>query len=110
MIPVKIATELILTGRRMGAREAERHGLVNRVAPAGEALDVARELAAEILQGSPTSVRTSIRLMADTASIPDVIDAVTARSEAVDELLMSQDAAEGMTAFAQKRSPRWVNR
>lgn len=110
MIPPKIATELILTGRRMGAEEAERLGLVNRVAPAGQALEAARALAAEILEASPTSVRTSLRLMADTAAIPDVVDAVTAKSEAVDDLLMSQDAAEGMTAFAQKRPPRWVNR
>ncbi|GAB2857298.1 acetyl-CoA acetyltransferase [Nocardioides pacificus] len=110
MIPAKIATELILTGRRMGVEEAERHGLVNRVAPAGQALAAARELAAEILTASPTSVRTSLRLMAATAAIPDVVDAVTAKSEAVDDLLMSLDAAEGMTAFAQKRPPRWVNR
>lgn len=49
-LPVAVATEMILTGRRMGAAEAEQRGLVNRVAPAGQAVTVARELAAEILE------------------------------------------------------------
>ncbi|WGL54010.1 acetyl-CoA acetyltransferase [Nocardioides sp. BP30] len=106
----KIATELLLTGRRMGAAEAASYGLVNRVVPRGTALQGARALAAEILEGSPTSVRTTLRLMTDTAAEPDVTAAVNAPSAAVDALLMSEDAVEGMTAFAQKRSPRWVNR
>lgn len=109
-IPEKIAHELILTGRRMGAEEAQRLGIVNRIAPAGGALEAARQLAAEILAGSPTSVRLSLQLMEQTRSIPDVIDAVDVRSPAVDELMTSYDALEGMTAFARKRPPRWRNR
>ncbi|NYI75544.1 acetyl-CoA acetyltransferase [Nocardioides panzhihuensis] len=109
-IAPKLANELILTGRRMGADEAHRVGLVNRVAPAGGALPAARELAAEILESSPTSVRTSIALMAETSGISDVVDAVNRRSAAVDDLLMSEDSIEGITAFAQKRAPQWKNR
>lgn len=108
-IPEKIATELILTGRRLGAEEAKEVGVVNRVAPAGKALDVARELAAEILEGSPTSVRISLEVMEDTRGIPDPVDAVNQRSGAFDELMTSHDAIEGMTAFAAKRAPRWKN-
>jgi acetyl-CoA C-acetyltransferase len=110
LLPAKLATELLLTGRRMGAGEAHAHGLVNRVVPPGQALVGARELAAEILAGSPTSVRTTLALMAETASVPDVVTAVNQPSEAVADLLLSEDAVEGMTAFAQKRTPRWVNR
>ena len=110
MIPPKIATELLLTGRRIGAEEARRLGLVNRVAPSGQALTEARALAAEILAGSPTSVRTTLALIAETSGIPDVVDAVNQPSEAIADLLMSEDAVEGMTAFGQKRAPRWVNR
>ena len=109
-VPPKVATEMILTGRRIGAAEALGYGLVNRVVPAGTALDGARALAAEILDGSPTSVRLSLQVMEETRGIADVIDAVTHRSAAFDELMGSEDAFEGRTAFAQKRRPRWRNR
>ena len=61
---------MILTGAGMGAEEALGHGLVNRVVPDGQALDVARELAAEILVGSPTSVRLSLEVMEQTRASP----------------------------------------
>ena len=109
-IPPKVATEMILTGRRVTAAEALGYGLVNRVTEAGQALDGARALAAEILDGSPTSVRASLRVMAETRGIPDVIDAVTHPSAALDDLMASDDMTEGLTAFAQKRPPRWRNR
>ncbi len=82
---------------------------MSRVVPAGTALEGARALADEILSVSPTSVRISLEVMEQTRSVPDVIDAVTQRSSAFDDLMSSADAIEGMTAFAQKRSPRWTN-
>ena len=109
-VPPKVATEMILTGRRITASEALGYGLVNRVTEPAGALDGARALAAEILDGSPTSVRLSLRVMAETRGIPDVIDAVTHTSSAVDELMISEDMTEGVTAFAAKRPPRWRNR
>jgi acetyl-CoA C-acetyltransferase len=108
-IPQKVANDLILTGRRIGAQEARDLGIVSRVAPEGEALAAARELAAEILDGSPTSVRLSLKVMAQTQGIADTVDAVTAPSDAVDELMTSADAIEGMMAFALKRRPEWKN-
>ncbi len=59
------------------ADEALRYGLVNRVTEAGQALAGAQELAAEILEGSPTSVRISLALTEQTQGIADTIDAVT---------------------------------
>jgi acetyl-CoA C-acetyltransferase len=109
-VPPKVATEMILTGRRLTADEALAYGLVNRVVPAGTAVDGARALAAEILEGSPTSVRISLRIMAETRGIPDVVAAVNHPNAAIDELMASDDALEGMTAFAEKRRPRWRNR
>jgi hypothetical protein len=47
---------------------------------------------------------------AETSGIPDVIDAVTQQSYAVDELMTSEDMVEGLTALAAKRAPRWRNR
>jgi acetyl-CoA C-acetyltransferase len=109
-VPPKVATEMILTGRRLTADEALAYGLVNRVVPAGTAVEGARALAAEILEGSPTSVRISLRIMEETRGIPDVVAAVSHPSTAIDELMASEDALEGMAAFAQKRRPRWRNR
>lgn len=109
-VPPKVATEMILTGRRLTAAEALGYGLVNRLTEAGQALDGARALAAQVLQGSPTSVRISLRVMAETRGIPDVIDAVTRPSDAFDDLMASEDMIEGLAAFAAKRAPRWRNR
>ncbi|NIH85163.1 acetyl-CoA acetyltransferase [Amycolatopsis granulosa] len=109
-VPPKVAADVILTGRRLSAAEAESYGLVSRVAPAGQALAVAREVAAAILAGSPTSVRTSLRMMAEADAIADTTAAVRHPSPALDELLVTQDAFEGPAAFAQKRKPVWRNR
>ena len=109
-VPPKVATEMILTGRRLSADEALAYGLVNRVVPAGTALEGARALAAEIGEGSPTSVRISLRVMEETRGIADVVDAVNHPTSAFDELMASEDAIEGLTAFAAKRRPQWRNR
>jgi acetyl-CoA C-acetyltransferase len=109
-IPPKVATELLLLGRRIDAAEAQRLGVVNRIAPAGQALAVARQLAAEIVTGSPTSVRLTLKLMAEAEGIADTVDAVQTPTGITDELMFSEDAYEGMKAFAAKRSPRWRNR
>jgi len=109
-VPPKVATEMILTGRRITADEALAYGLVNRVVPAGTALEAARALAAEIGEGSPTSVRISLRVMEETRGIPDVADAVNHPTTALDDLMASEDAIEGVTAFAAKRRPQWRNR
>ncbi|MGW2825927.1 acetyl-CoA acetyltransferase [Streptomyces sp. NPDC001443] len=109
-VPQKLANEMILTGRRLNAEEALHHGLVNRVVPTGTALDAARALAADILAASPTSVRISLRIMEETQGVADTVDAVNHLSEAIDDLMLSDDMIEGLTAFAKKRPPQWKNR
>jgi enoyl-CoA hydratase/carnithine racemase len=104
-IPRTVATELILTGRRIGSQEASHLGIVNRIAPEGDALSTARELAAEILEGSPTSVRLSLKLMEQTQGIADTLDAVSAPTDVIDELMTSADAIEGMTASPSSGDP-----
>jgi len=109
-VPPKVANEMILTGRRINADEALQHGLVNRVLPAGTALDGARALAREITEASPTSVRTSLEIMEQTRLVPDPVDAIIDHSDALDDLVLSEDMREGLAAFAEKRPPRWRNR
>ena len=109
-VPPKVATEMILTGRRIDAHEAREWGMVNRVVAPGTALEGARELAAEILAGSPTSVRISLEIMRETEGIADTIEAVNRDTDTIDNLLVTEDAQEGPAAFAQKRPPNWRNR
>ncbi|CAO5179428.1 hypothetical protein FAIPA1_440016 [Frankia sp. AiPs1] len=92
------------------AREAHSRGLVNRVVSAGQALNAARELAAEIVAASPTSARVSLEVIADTAAIPDPVAAAMAYSRPIDNLLTTEDSHEGRMAFLEKRPPRWLNR
>ena len=82
--------------------------LISAVVPAGTALEGARALAGEILQGSPTSVRISLRVMEETRGIPDVVDAVNHPTTALDDLMASEDAIEGVIAFAAERRPSGV--
>jgi acetyl-CoA C-acetyltransferase len=109
-IPKMVANELILTGRRIGPDEAKSLGLVSRITPAGEALEGARALANEIMDGSPTSVRLSLWIMRDTEKMPDELEAARWRHPALDELMTSEDMIEGSLAFGQKRKPQWKNR
>lgn len=109
-IPPKIAHELILTGRSVDAAEALSLGLVSRVVPAGGALEAARELAAQIIAVSPTSVRLSLEVIDETSGIADPVEAARHETDAMDQLLISEDPLEGIMAFAEKRAPQWKNR
>lgn len=109
-IPAKIAHDMILTGRKICADEALDLGLVSRLAPAGGAMDKARELAAEIVASSPTSTRLSLQVIDETNGIADDVEAVRFDTDAMDQLLTSEDTLEGIMSFAEKRSPVWKNR
>ncbi len=110
LVGPRLATEMILTGRRLSASEALEAGLVNRVTGSGKALDGAREMAGAILDGSPVSVRASLRMMADADAVADTVQAASTPSAALDELMLSADTIEGITAFAEKRAPVWRGR
>jgi acetyl-CoA C-acetyltransferase len=105
-IPAATANEMILTGRRMTAAEAFRLGLVNRVTAVGSAMAGARDLADEILECSPTSVRLSLRLLNAARRAQEALDPVTVE-DAMRELLSGQDWIEGMTAFREGRRAVW---
>jgi acetyl-CoA C-acetyltransferase len=109
-IPYKQAAEMILTGRRVGAEEGKAMGFINRVAPEGAALEMARELAEALLESSPISIRLSLTLLKDSERIASAVDAINTSYPAIDQLLSSEDRVEGMMAFGQKRKPQWKNR
>lgn len=110
-LPKKLAMELLLTGRNMPVAEADRHGLINAIAPAGEAMALARELAGKILACAPGSIRTTMQMINDGAVHASENDAVVKRNQRhIARLLKSEDTREGLAAFAQKRPPEWKNR
>ncbi len=109
-LPRAIATEMLMTGRRMGAAEAQRRGLVNSVVPEAELMQAANALARQIAQAAPLSL----------AAIKEVLRATESQSvqaayqilrgadlPSYRRMLASDDALEGPRAFAEKRAPVW---
>ena len=108
-MPPKKALELMLTGRRVGAEEALRIGFVNQVVPASELDATVDALAAELAGKSPAIVklgRDSFYAVWDLAAR----DALTQLHSLLTITSMTEDAAEGIAAFAEKRAPQWTGR
>jgi enoyl-CoA hydratase len=104
-----LAKELIFTGRRIGAAEAREIGLVNRVVPQGEALKVARELAAEIAANGPLAVRHA-KAATNRAMDVDLVSGLEYEADQFALLFATEDAREGMGAFAERRKPEFRGR
>ncbi|MDP8940221.1 MAG: enoyl-CoA hydratase-related protein [Actinomycetota bacterium] len=106
LIGPALAKELIFTGRRIDAAEAKEIGLVNRVVPQGEALNVARELAAEISANGPVAVRHA-KTAANRALDVDLVSGLEYEADQFALLFATEDAREGMDAFMEKRKPQF---
>ncbi len=106
----RAAIDLILTGRTVGAREAESLGLVTRVV-ADDALEGAVEaLVAELARLSPAVLRLTRRLLRARVGLD--FEQALAETEAfyLAELMQTDDAREGIQAFLEKRQPAWHGR
>jgi enoyl-CoA hydratase/3-hydroxyacyl-CoA dehydrogenase len=100
------ALELNLTGETIGAAEAFERGLVNRVVADHELLDAALLWARKLAGQAPRSVAQIKRVSAH----PDIEAGIEAEKAAFAEMFTTADAREGITAFLQKRPPRWTGR
>ena len=103
------AMDMVLTGRNMGAREAEAHGLVSKVVPSEATVPAALELAARIASMPPVAVMAAKAAVnrADELSLDAGLE-FERRSFYL--LFDTEDQAEGMAAFAEKRKPQWKGR
>ena len=105
-VPPRLAMEMALTGDFIDATRAAEIGLVNRVVPAGSALDAAKELAATICANGPLAVKVSKQVITESGDWR--ADEMWEKQQAmVMPIFTSEDAIEGATAFAEKRAPNW---
>jgi enoyl-CoA hydratase len=103
------ALEMILTGEPMPAERAYQLGLVARLAEPSSALDTARQLAAQITKAAPLAVWESRAVVLAASSENDhTLKQMT--DAAMAAMMSSDDLAEGLTAFIEKRDPVWKGR
>jgi crotonobetainyl-CoA hydratase len=108
----KRALGMILTGRRVSAKEGEALGFVNEVVPAKDLMAAARRWGKQICEASPMSVRASKQAVYRGLDEVSVADAMKNQNTypAVAAMYRSEDLIEGPRAFAEKRAPQWKGR
>lgn len=107
IIGVSRAADLLLTGRKIGAQEAEQLGIATRVVPAAEVLPTALAIARDIAQNTaPLSVAVTKRLLWESSQLDAA--AVERKETALHHHLMARaDAIEGVVAYLERRAPQW---
>jgi crotonobetainyl-CoA hydratase len=101
---------MILTGRRVSAKEGYELGFVNEVVAPADLLPAARRWADQILECAPLSIRASKQSVMEGLERASLVEAMTGRYEQVGAMFRSEDFVEGPRAFAQKRPPQWKGR
>ena len=117
LIPIKVAVEMMLTGRHMSAQEAKGWGLVHDVVPAAQLMDRARQMADHIASGAPLTLQALKEVLYPMLSVP-LPEAFAMSRRAIstktpgsgpfpiyERMLASDDFLEGARAFAEKRKP-----
>ncbi|MFD2205852.1 enoyl-CoA hydratase-related protein [Kiloniella antarctica] len=113
MIPPNVAKEMFLTGRVMDAAEATRWGLVHKAVPVADLETQAMNMAQEIAKGAPLALQALKEVLGymDGLTVKQSMAQVKPGGDAdcpiYQKMITSQDAIEGITAFAQKRDPVW---
>ncbi|MEE8309805.1 MAG: enoyl-CoA hydratase [Hyphomicrobium sp.] len=102
----KHAMEMLLLGEMLPASGAAEYGLVNRVVPQDELMDAAISLAGKIAKKPPATVAMGKAAFYTQAEMP-LSEAYAYTTKVMVENMMARDAEEGISAFLQKRKPKW---
>jgi methylglutaconyl-CoA hydratase len=102
----KIARDLLLTGRIIGADEALRLGLCSEIVEPERLMSRAEEIAAAILENAPGSVRATKNLLSSYSKI-ELDDQIRLAVDENARIRATEDFREGVTAFLEKRKPKW---
>lgn len=104
------AAELLYTGRFIDADEALRIGLVSSVVPDGEHVTAAEELATEIIGNSPLGIRMTKELLNFSLDAPSLRHVIQMENRTQVVTMMTEDFAEGVTAFSERRPADYRDR
>lgn len=108
-IGLPLARELIYTGDMIDAETAQRYGLVNRVVPAAACLDEAKTLARTLAGKPPVAIRQA-KAAINAGSDMDLQNGCRFETEAFALSFSTADKAEGMSAFLEKRTPKFTGK
>ena len=111
-LPVNLASELLLTGRRLTAEEGFRVGFINRIVPREGLMEAARELARSIVSAAPLAVSALLEVTREVEALSDeeAFERLYSGLPARERMRKSDDFNEGPRAFAEKRPPRWTGK
>ena len=106
-IPYTLAAEMLLTGRRITADEALRFGLIGHVVEDGEALSHAMKIAESINDNAPLSIQAIVKSLRELDESYLEVEALEKELEIGQPIFETEDMMEGLTAFAEKRKPKF---
>ena len=109
VVPRNIAFEILFTGEFIDANRALELMLVNHVVPPGDVMPKAEEIARKIVANAPLAI-AAIKEAAVSGAAMDLERRVAFAQTKRDVVLNTEDAKEGVTAFAEKRAPVWKGR
>ena len=107
IMPPKCALELCLWGKPISAQEAKNINLVDAIVPVSEFSDYTEKLLGLLTQNSPTAIQHGMRIMQEMRGVSYAEQQIWLKKQLA-QLLQTQDAAEGIQAFLQKRAPIWT--